>query len=168
MTSIPPQLIALFCVMFIALGIFNILTARRRQQRDGLVGVPWYKQVAILTAIEYILLALVFLLSLGITYKVLPSSLNGFLVPFLLLMILASGLLAGFVIFQGLTNMRRRRNPATRGTQANINGQVHAANNERSQRVENMTVQERAVYVQKRRERRQKAATARRRKAGKA
>ncbi len=170
MTGIPPQLIALFCIMFIALGIFNILTARRRQQRDGLQGihVPWYKQTAILTGIEYVLLALVFLLSLGITYKVLPSSLNVLLVPFLLIMILASGLLAGFVIFQSLTNVQRRRNLATRGTQANMSGQGHAANNERSQRVENMTAQERAIYTQKRRERRQKAASARRRKAGKA
>ena len=168
MTGFPPQLIALFCIMFIALGIFNILTARRRQQRDGLAGVhvPWYKQIAILTGIEYILLASVFLLNIAISYKVIPSSLNGIVVPFFVILLLASGILAGFVIYQGFNNMQRRRSLAAQDTQTSIN--EHTANNERSQKVENMTPQERAVYVQKRRERRQKAASARRRKAGKA
>lgn len=172
MKGIPPQLIALFCIMFIALGIFNILMARRRQQREGLQGihVPWYKQVAILTGIEYILLALVFLLNIGISYKVLPPSLNGIILPFFVLLLLASGLLAGFVMYQGFTNMQRRRLLATRGTQGSTSDKVHIGNTGSIQplKEDDMTPEERAAYAQKRRDRRQKAASARRRKAGKA
>ncbi len=165
MKGIPPQLIALFCIMFIALGIFNILIARRRQQREGLQGVrvPWYKQVAILTGIEYILLALVFLLNIGISYKVLPSSLNGIILPFFVILLLASGLLAGFVVYQGFTNMQRRRALAASG-----NGHISNSSSAQAALVDDMTPEERAVYLQKRRDRRQKAASARRRKAGKA
>ncbi|GAC1428849.1 MAG: hypothetical protein PVS3B3_32600 [Ktedonobacteraceae bacterium] len=172
MKGIPPQLIALFCIMFIALGIFNILMARRRQQRDGIQGihVPWYKQIAILTGIEYILLALVFLLNIGISYKVLPPSLNGIILPFFVLLLLASGLLAGFVIYQGFTNMQRRRTFTARGAQVNTNGNVGIRNtgNIQASIADDMTPDERAAYTQRRRERRQKAASARRRKAGKA
>ncbi len=172
MKGIPPQLIALFCIMFIALGIFNILMARRRQQREELQGVhvPWYKQVAILTGIEYILLALVFLLNIGISYKVLPPSLNGIILPFFVILLLASGLLAGYVVYQGFINMQRRRALATQGAQISTNGNVHISNSSTTQAViiDDMTPEERAVYLQKRRDRRQKAASARRRKAGKA
>ncbi len=172
MTGIPPQFIALFCIMFIALGIFNILTARRRQQRSGLQGVhlPWYRQVTILTGIEYILLASVFLLSLGITYKVVPVSLNSVVIPFFLILMLASGLLAGFVIYQSFTNMQRRRTLVASGAQMTPNGHARIANNGSTQKsgIDDMSPQERATYTQKRRERRQKAASARRRKAGRA
>ena len=172
MKGIPPQLIALFCIMFIALGIFNILIARRRQQHEGLQGVhiPWYKQVAILTGIEYILLALVFLLNIGISYKVLPPSLNGVILPFFVLLLLASGLLAGFVIYQGFTNMQRRRGLAARGAKLSTSSNVQTSSNSSTQAssVDNMTPEERIAYMQKRRDRRQKAASARRRKAGKA
>ncbi len=172
MKGIPPQLIALFCIMFIALGIFNILIARRRQQREGLQGVrvPWYKQVAILTGIEYILLALVFLLNIGISYKVLPSSLNGIILPFFVILLLASGLLAGYVVYQGFTNMQRRRALAAHGAQISTNGNGHISSSSSAQAViiDDMTPEERTIYAQKRRDRRQKAASARRRKAGKA
>ncbi|GAC1397346.1 MAG: hypothetical protein NVS4B12_05410 [Ktedonobacteraceae bacterium] len=167
MKGIPPQLIALFCIMFIALGIFNILIARRRQQREELQDkhVPWYKQVGILTGIEYILLASVFLLNIGISYKWLPSSLNGIILPFFVILLLASGLLAGFVIYQGFNNMQRRRGLATRRVSADTHG-----NNRNVQRtvIDAVKPEERAASMQKRRERRQKAALARRRKAGKA
>ena len=172
MKGIPPQLIALFCIMFIALGIFNILMARRRQQRESVQGIhtPWYKQVAILTGIEYILLALVFLLNIGISYNLLPASLNGIILPFFVILLLASGLLAGYVIYQGFTNTQRRRTLAARGMQVSTTNNARIANTSNTHTVstEDMTPGERAAYAQKRRDRRQKAASARRRKAGKA
>lgn len=144
--------------------------ARRRQQSEGLQGIrtPWYKQLGILTGIEYILLASIFLLNIGISYKVLPSSLNGIILPFFLLLVLASALLAGFVIHQGFTNMQRRRSLAARGVQVSTNGNAHLESRASQSIVNDMTAEEREVYMQKRRERRQKAASARRRKAGKA
>ena len=167
MKGIPPQLIALFCIMFIALGIFNILMARRRQRAEGLSGIrtPWYKQVGILTGIEYILLASIFLLNLGISYKLLPASLNRIILPFFLILVLASALLAGFVIF---TNIQRRRGLPAHKVQVNTNANTRLESRATPSIVGDMTVEEREVYMQKRRERRQKAALARRRKAGKA
>lgn len=169
MNSIPPQFVALFCIMFISLGIFSILTARRRRRQAVLQGehLPWYRQTALLTGIEYILLAAVFLISLGISYKVLPVSLNGVLVPILLLLILASGLFAGFIVYQNFANMRRRRQLATSGAGVATNGNISGNGGMQTSQAD-MTPQERAVYAQKRRDRRQKAAAARRRRAGKA
>lgn len=172
MKGIPPQLIALFCIMFIALGIFNILMARRRQQREGSQGIrtPWYKQIAVLTGIEYILLAAVFLLNIGISYRVLPASLDGIIFPFFVLLMLASGLVAGFVIYQLFMNMQRRRAFAAQGVLGSTTNTMRMANTGSTQvaSVDDMTSEERAAYAQKRRDRRQKAASARRRKAGKA
>jgi len=171
MTGFPPQLIVLFCIMFIVLGIFNILMARRRRLREGVQqGQPWYKQIGILTGIEYILLASVFLLNVGISYKWLPPSLNGILFPFFILLLLASGLLAGFVIYQGFSNMQRRRTLAARGMQVGGNNNAYVDNTNKSTNttVNDMPPEEREQYQQRRRERRQKAAVARRRRAGKA
>jgi hypothetical protein len=169
MQSFPPQLIALFCIMFIVLGIFNILTARRRQLREGVQrGQPWYKQVGILTGIEYILLASVFLLSISISYKWLPPSLNGILFPFFIVLLLASGVLAGFVIYQGLANVRRRRAATAGSVQGGSNKQAYVANDGTPTRIDTMSSEEREQYQQRRRARKQKAAVARRRRAGKA
>jgi len=167
MSSFPPQLIALFCIMFIALGIFNILMARRRQRDGRTPTLPWYKQVGILTGIEYILLASVFLINIGITYRVLPSSLNGIIFPFFIVLLLASGLLAGFVIYQGLSNARNRRRPATSVVQSSIGGNTRASS-VIQEPARDLTPEEREQYSQRRRERRKKAASARRRQAGKA
>ena len=171
MKGIPPQLIALFCIMFIALGIYNILIARRRRQRESLQGVhtPWYKQIAVLVGIEYVLLALVFLLNIGISYRVFPASLNEIILPFFVILMLASGLVAGFVIYQLLMNVQRRRILAA-GEQVSTTDTIHigSTGSMRALSVEDMSPEERAAYTQKRRDRRQKAASARRRKAGKA
>ncbi len=170
MKGIPPQLLALFCIMFIALGIFNILMTRQRRHRNGLQQVrqPWYKEVGILTGIEYILLASVFLINIGISYKALPPSLNGIIFPFFIVLLLASGLLAGFVIYQGFANVQRRRTLAPRSVPTNTNGNARIAHeNAQEIAVDDMAPEERSPYMQKRRERRQKAASARRRRAGK-
>ncbi len=161
--NFPPQLITLFCIMFIVLGIFNILMARRRQQTGGTQHLPWYKQVGILTGIEYILLACVFLINIGITYRVLPASLNGVIFPFFIILLLASGLLAGFVIYQGLSNARNRRTLASRTVPTSV-----SVSTQQSGSIQEMTSEEREQYNQKRRERRKKAASARRRQAGRA
>lgn len=163
MPGFDPRLIILFCILFIALGIFNILTGRRRMQQAQTQGskVHWYKQLSILTGIEYVLLASAFLFNISISYRWLPQSLNIVVLPIYLLVLIASGILAGFVIYQGITNSRGRRvaRPAT-SSQAKPAAYVDEDHNH--------SPQERAELAQKRRERRQKAAAARRRRAGKA
>jgi phosphatidylglycerophosphate synthase len=154
--SIDPRLIALFCILFISLGIFNLIMGRRRmlQAQQSSSGVAWYKQINILVSIEYFLLALAFLMNLALNYHWLPPSLYGIVIPFYILVLIASGALAGVVIFRGLSRKRRQ--------QANA---VTITSNTKEQE---LSAEERAYHAQKRRERRKKAAQARRRRAGKA
>jgi hypothetical protein len=159
---IPIQVIALFCITFIALGIFNVLTGRRRRQQANAQGVqlPWYKQLRVLTGIEYVLIGLAFLLNISINYHWLPANLNVIVLPFYLVVLLASGILAGVVIYQGINNARRRRTSSVQTTQTQDTNRAGTA--------QPLTAQDRAAHAQKLRERRQKAAAARRRRAGKA
>ena len=163
MLGVSPGVFALFCVMFIALGIYNILMARRRQRQTHLQGqnVVWYKQIGVLTGIEYILLALAFLMTISISYHWLPIGLNAIVLPFYLVVLLSSGLLAGMVIYQGINNSRRLR-------RADPVQSVQDRNTTRTSDVHLLSPEERAARTQKHRERRQKAAAARRRRAGKA
>ncbi len=162
MLGINPSIILLFCILFIALGIYNILLGqrRRRQQANQIIQKqPWYKQINILTGIEYILLSVAFLLNIGISSHWLPASLNAVVVPFYLIVIIASGLLAGMVIFQGIRNVRRR--PSV--IQATAAASVSSANN-----MDEVEPQEQTRNAQKRREHRRKVTLNRRRRAGKA
>lgn len=157
-----PRLILLFCLVFIGLGIFNIIMGRRRMRQARAQGqaVIWYKQIAILTGIEYILLSAAFLLSVSLSYGWLPPALNSLVIPSYLIILLISAVLAGYVIYQGIVNARKQRSSRPAQTPQRTS----------SVRVEEslMTPEEHAEHVRKRRERRQKAAVARRRRAGKA
>ena len=156
------QLVALLCIMFLALGAFNILMARRRQQRESALGIqyPWYKRLTILTSVEYVLLALAFLLNLSLQYKWLPTGLSSLVIPAYVVLLVASGLLAGFIIYQGMDNARKRRTSSTTPSRMNV---VLQQTSSRA-----MTPAEREAAARRKRERHQKAAAARRRRAGKA
>lgn len=168
MAGFDPRLIALFCILFIALGIYNILNGRRRlrQAQEQGQNIVWYKQVGILTGVEYILLACAFLLNISITYGWLPKSLNGVILPIYLVVLVASAVLAGIVIYQGITGSRARRNATSQTTQKAQKNSISTKT--ASAPREDLTAEERAELSQKRRARRQKAAAARRRHAGKA
>ncbi len=162
-----PRLIALFCLLFIVLGVFSIVNGRKRLLEARAKGqkIAWYRHISILTGIEYILLALTFLTSISINAGWLPRSWTAILVPFYLVMLVASIALACIVIFQAFRSPRRARPPVAqtmaRGATTRTESVVEAPMSE-------MTEEERAVQARKRRERRQKAAEARRRRAGKA
>ncbi len=162
-----PRLIALFCLLFMILGVFSIVSGRKRLLEARARGqkMAWYRHISILTGIEYILLALTFLTSISINAGWLPKSWAAFLVPFYLIMLVASLALACIVIYQVLRSPRRARPVAqTTGRSAaasSTQSAVEAPGQE-------MTEEERALQARKRRERRQKAAEARRRRAGKA
>lgn len=169
MKGIDPRLIVLFCIMFIALGIYNVLLGRRRMRQAQMQGntVPWYKQISILTGIEYVLLALAFLLNIGISYGWLPKSLNPIIFPAYLVVLIASGLLAGIVIYQGITASRARRRAgiAQAVARAKPSAATRAIDEDGEQ---DIMGEERAELAKKRRDRRQKAAAARRRRMGRA
>ncbi len=166
MPNFDPRLIALFCLLFIGLGVFSIVTGTRRMQEARVRGqkIVWYRQVGILTGVEYILLAFTFLFSISINAGWLPRVWSQFLVPVYIVILLASLLLAGLVLFQGFNASRRNRQAPAR--RAEVPTKMSHPVEERSQPV--LSAEERAAQTQKRRERRQKAAEARRRRAGRA
>jgi hypothetical protein len=166
MFGIDPRIIAVICVVFIALGIFNIYRGRQtlRQVQARGQRAAWHEQMSILTGIEYILLACAFLASLSLTYRWLPSSLNIIIGPLYLLLLLAAAILAAFVIFRSFTVSRRARSsqPVQRAAAREEEDEPEPNG---AYRGGGLTPEERA---RKRRERRRKAAEARRRRAGKA
>src|SRR5436305_2812174 len=111
-----PQFIILLCIIFVVLGIFNFITGRRRMQQTYAQGVlpPWYKRLHVLIGIEYGLIGLAFLMNISLSYHWLPASLNSITLPFYLVVLLASGVLAGVVIYQSINAARRRRPQPTR------------------------------------------------------
>ena len=161
-----PRLVAIFCLIFIVLGIFSITSGRKRLQEARAQGqkVAWYRHISILTGIEYILLAITFLTSISINAGWLPRSWTQFLIPFYLLMLVASLALACIVIYQVFRSPRRAR-PAPQTVQRSAIVREESTVEEPSHKI---SEEERAIHARKRRERRQKAAEARRRRAGKA
>ncbi len=168
-----PRFLVIFSVVIGLLGLYNLYQGRKRlaTARANGLNTAWYKQVSTLTGIEYILLALVFLLSSSIRTGVLPKSLNNIIFPLYLLVLLSAAVIAGLVIWQSLKNSRQLR--ASAATRAGTPGQVNKVSTNMVSAddltdEEELTEQQRREGAQRRRERRQKAAAARRRRAGKA
>src|SRR5881398_3459626 len=145
-----PRTLTLFTVVFILLGIYNIFSGRRRMREARARGqqVVWYRQINILTGLEFIFLSLIFLISLN--SKGFPSSVRAIVGIFYLVLLLLAAVLAGFVIRQAILNTRALRK--SQSSQA-ISGVNEAREKE-------LTPEQRAANIQHRRERRQKAAAA--------
>lgn len=157
-----PRILAIFGVVFILLGGYNVYIGLKRinQARARGQQTVWYKQINLLTGIEYILLSVVFLMSIGLRSGLIPSSMRVITTPFYIVVLLVTAVMAFMVIRQAFANSRR---PQTR-TAAQSNGAVEPADTGDSQ----MTPEQRAAYQERRRERRRNAAAARRRRSGKA
>ena len=166
-----PQFLAIFSAVFLALAGYNLLTGykRLRDARVHGVSIKWHKQINLLTGTEYLLLALVFMLSIQYKNPAIPASVRGILLPLYLFLLLAAAVLAGLVIRQGILNARmlRAQGRATSvpTAKSNENGTVRM---ERTEDGEALSEQQRATTIERRRERRRNAAAARRRRAGKA
>jgi membrane protein implicated in regulation of membrane protease activity len=157
-----PRILALFGVVFILLGSYNVYIGLKRinQARARGQQTVWYKQINLLTGIEYILLSVVFLMSIGLRSGLIPSSMRVITTPFYIVVLLVTAVMAFMVIRQAFANSRR---PQTR-TAVQSNGAGEPASTVDSQ----MTPEQRAAYQERRRERRRNAAAARRRRSGKA
>ena len=166
-----PQFLAIFSAVFLALAGYNLLTGFKRvnEARRHNVSIKWHKQINMLTGTEYLLLALVFMLSIEYKNTAIPASVRGILLPLYLFFLLAAAVLAGLVIRQGILNTRmlraQGRTTAVPTAKSNGNGVAHL---ERAESDEMLTAQQRAENMERRRERRRNAAAARRRRAGKA
>jgi regulatory protein YycI of two-component signal transduction system YycFG len=153
-----PRTLTLFTVVFILLGIFNVFSGLRRMREARARGqqIAWYRQINILTGLEFILLSLLFLMSLN--SSAFPSSVKPIAGIFYLVLLLLAAVLAGLVIRQAITNTRTLRK--NQSSQALRNGTISAVNTAREKET---TSGQRGANIQHRREHRQKAAAARRR-----
>lgn len=168
-----PQFLAIFSAVFLALAGYNLLTGFKRARDAAAHGVrlKWHKQINLLTGTEYLLLALVFMLSIEYKNTAIPANVRGILLPLYLFFLLAAAVLAGLVIRQGILNARMLRAQQSGATTsvptAKSNGNGALPMN-RVEDDEPLSAQERAAAIERRRERRRNAAAARRRRAGKA
>jgi hypothetical protein len=162
-----PAFLTLFSVIFILLGCYNVFTGFKRMREAQARGMPlkWYKQINILTGLEYILLALVFLISTSVRSNSLPGGLKGIVVPLYFILLLAAAILAGLVIRQGIINSRMLRNQSRSSSSTVKSNGANAADGHAEDQED---VQQRTANLERRRERRRNAAAARRRRAGKA
>ena len=161
-----PAFLSLASLVFILLGCFSVFSGSKRIREAHTRGITilWYKQINILTGIEYILLALVFIVSTMVRSRVIPAALTGIVIPLYLVLLLAAAILAGFVIRQGIINARTIRAQSSSASTMQSNGTTKAI----SQAKVGVVPVEDAASLKRRRERRRNAAAARRRRAGKA
>lgn len=160
-----PQFLTIFTIVFILLGCYNIFIGLRRQREAQARGrkTVWYKQINLLTGLEYLLLSFVFMMSININNHTLPAGLKSIVVPFYLITLLSSAVLAGFVIRQAFVNSRRtRQNTISQPAPNGLTGSTYESTDDE------FTTQRQATSCQHRRERRQKAAATRRRRSGRA
>jgi len=162
-----PQFLTIFTIVFILLGCYNIFTGLRRLRTAQARGqkIAWYQQINVLTGLEYLLLSFVFLMSININNRTLPSSLKSIVVPFYLIALLSSAVLAGFVIRQAIVNSRRTSQKSISQPSRNS---VGSQTSESTGNGDITSSRQKKISVQHQRERRQKAAAARRRRSGKA
>jgi hypothetical protein len=164
-----PTLLTLFSAVFILLGAYNVFIGLRRMREAQARSRPikWYKQINILTGTEYILLALVFIVSSAVRSNTLPQGLNGIVVPLYFVLLIAAAILAGLVIRQGILNARAiRAQSSTQSPTPTVRSNGTRAATGDTVDVED--AQQRATNLERKRERRRNAAAARRRRAGKA
>ena len=157
-----PRILAIFSVVFILLGIYNVYLGLKRINQARVRGqqMVWYKQINLLTGIEYILLALVFFLVIGNRSGLIPKSMSIIITPFYIVVLLVTAVMAFMVIRQAFANSRR--------PQARTTSQSNGAGEPASTGDNQMNQEQRAAYQERRRERRRNAAAARRRRSGKA
>lgn len=165
-----PLFLSILSFIFILLGFYNVALGlrRMREARTRKQEVRWFRQLNLLTGIEYTLLALVFLLSMASRSGSVTPALQQFLVPVYFLLLISAAVFAGLVIRQGISNARNLRSqgaaPVTTSNRTvRTNGNTKLAQAE----ADDLEMQ-RSVNLQRRRERRRNAAAARRRRAGKA
>jgi hypothetical protein len=150
-----PWLFPLVGLLFLGIGFFTIVLARRRLRHARALGQPvtWYKDLTLLTGLEYTLLGVnIFLDQLKNWIPAQFQSVFGF---FFVGVLLVTAVLLLAVVFLLLRRPRPTRQAAqpvsTREADTNT-----------------LSPEEQAAKTQRKRERRQKAAAARRRHAGRA
>jgi hypothetical protein len=152
-----PFLLTFIGLLFLGIGFFSIVLARKRLQQARALGQPavWYKNLGLLTGLEYTLLGIIIFLNLLGSQIPAQSPLRAAVdIIFAGILLLAIILLLA-VVFTMLRQPRRTRQ--TLQAVSTVEADAHRQSPE-----------EQAAETQRKRERRQKAAAARRRHAGRA
>ncbi|HLI08167.1 MAG TPA: hypothetical protein VKV40_16485 [Ktedonobacteraceae bacterium] len=159
-----PRFLVTFGFVFLLLGIYNVFTGYKRLRKAREQGIPlrWYRQTFLLIGLEYILLSCVFLMRIGVMNRWIPQSLNVLIIPFYIVVLVPSAVLAGFIVRQGIASLRQDRQRSAQPTRVVSQRATNVDGDEMSQQRQVQATR------QQRRERRQKAAAARRRRAGRA
>jgi hypothetical protein len=151
------RLLAIIGVLFLAIGFFSTVVARKRLQVARALGQPaiWYKNLGLLTGIEYMLFGLLVFLRLPITNSWFPGQFTS------LLSIVWTGILLLAIIFLVAVLFTWVRQPRQTSQIAQAVSTTETIDTQSSK-------ERSAEETQRKRERRQKAAAARRRHAGRA
>jgi uncharacterized protein HemX len=151
-----PRLLAVIGVLFLGIGGFSFVLAQKRMRYARMQGQPtvWYKNLTLMTSIEYILLGIIIFLNIASNWV--SAQLRPTLdILYTIILILAIVFLLA-VVFLGFKQPRRTQ--VAPQSAANTKGPI----------IETQSAAERNAEQQRKRERRQKAAEARRRRAGRA
>jgi hypothetical protein len=150
-----PWLFPLIGVLFLSLGFFTVILARKRLRQTRALGQPaiWYKDLTLLTGLEYTLLGINVFLDLSRNW--IPAQFQLIFTLFFMSILLVTVIILLAVVFLLIKQPRQTRQVSrpVPTTEADTDTRSPA---------------ERAVEVQRKRERRQKAAAARRRHSGRA
>lgn len=158
-----PRIVSIASTIFALLGAYSLYTGVRRMRDARRAGqrIRWYEQTSLLTGIEYLLLTVVFLLSLASQQGSLAPGLRGLLAPVYLAFLIPAAIIAGLVIRLSIRSARKNsasRTPSARTTQPSTPTAQPRV----------LARREQEEHAQRQRQRRKKAAVARRRRAGKA
>jgi hypothetical protein len=151
-----PFLLTLIGVLFLGIGFFSIVLARKRLQQARALGQQaiWYKNLGLLTGLEYTLLGIIIFLNL-LGSQIPAQS------PFRVAVdiIFAGILLLAIILLLAVVFTMLRQRPKRQALQTVSTAEANA---------DRLSPEEQAAETQRKRERRQKAAAARRRRAGRA
>lgn len=150
-----PWLFPLVGLIFLSLGFFTIVLARKRAQHARALGKPvtWYKDLTLLTGLEYALLGVNVFLDQVRNW--IPAQLQSAFAFFFAGILLVTVILLLAVVFLLIKQPRQRRQAPQPVAATNANTDTRSP-------------EQRAAEAQRKRERRQKAAAARRRQGGRA
>jgi hypothetical protein len=157
-----PRVASIISVIFAAMGVISLYIGvkRIRSARQAGQRLRWYKQINFLAGLEYILLAVVFVLGPLNRAGILAPSVTNVTVPLYVVLLFAAAIFAGLVIHRVLVDIRTSR---LRRQQA-----VGVLQTPTQPVVKVLPKDDTETQAQRQRERRKNAAAARRRRAGKA
>ena len=163
-----PRVLSIISFIFALLAAYSLYTGARQLRDARRVGRPlrWYKNLSLLTGIEYGLLTFVFLLRTATAQNAIAPGIRSLVGPLYLILLIPAAVVAGFVIRRVILNMRPTAGQTNRVSPQTPTASVAQAST--SVEGEILSKQEKEEQAQRQRQRRRKAAAARRRQAGKA